>query len=88
MKEQPVDAPSVLRLHIGRLAIDAAVLGDLPREQFVAEMQTTLAQRLSATAAMTPKAPSLAGHIADVVAPQVQQRLPSRAASGDRNGAL
>ena len=41
--------PMILRVHIGRLAVDAAALGTLPREQLAAQVEAALARNLSSS---------------------------------------
>jgi hypothetical protein len=85
MKNRVEVLPSVLRLRIGRLVVDAGVLDGITRGRLIEQMQTELARRLSETSA-APKPPTLAGHIADAVLSQVQPRLPFRKAGGGWNG--
>jgi hypothetical protein len=65
----------IFHIRIGRLVVDAAALGDLPREQLAAQLQSALAHRLSdAPEAVSPK--GLAGQIADRAAPEIKRQLP------------
>jgi len=73
-------------VRIRRLAVDAAALGDLPRERLAEQLQAAIAQRLSG-ATSHPPVRGLAQHIADAVVPQVQIRPPSLP-SGGRDDAI
>jgi hypothetical protein len=86
MSQRRVNAASTLRVHIGRLVVDAAALGELPSDQLASQLQSALAERLSGNAARTPRASGPAGRIADNVATAVQQRM--SAAGGGRDGAV
>jgi hypothetical protein len=80
-------APATLRLRIGRLVIDAAVLGNRSRAGLRAEVQAALAQRLAGSADGSAHGGGLARHIADAVAPQVARHLPPGPAAGGGDGA-
>jgi hypothetical protein len=81
------NTPHILHIRIDRLVVDAAALGNLPREQLMAQVQSALVHRLSGTT--TPVKPKgLAEHIADHSVPQIERQLPTRTASRGGNGTL
>jgi hypothetical protein len=71
----PPTTSRIFHIRIGRLVVDAAALGDLPREQLAAQLQLALTLRLSdAPEAVSPK--GLAGHIADRAAQEIKRQFP------------
>jgi hypothetical protein len=69
-----------LHLRIGRIVVDAEVLGQASRDVLRGDIATALAQHLSGQA--SNGSPALAHQIAGAVAPQVRAELPK----GGRNG--
>jgi len=65
----------IFHIRIGHLAVDAAALNDLPREQLAAELRSALTQQLSEAAkAVSPN--DLAGQIADRTAQEIKRHIP------------
>ena len=78
MRGQPADAPSVRpSAHPPVASIDAAALGELPREQLLPDLQAALAERLSgATQVSARTSMALGGAIADAVVERLGSRTP------------
>jgi hypothetical protein len=84
--DQTNTAAPTVHVRIGRLAVDAAALGDMPRERLGEQLQAELAQRLSGATSHPPER-GLAQHIADAAAPQIQTSL-KQTSRTDRHGAI